>query len=101
LGGALKWTIEGGGIIEKSIDFVLKHDVVPDVEFMRGLIPLKSYEDTVLGYQLGLLKNQIYFMLMISSGLRIVPVEDKNQVDEILKRRVLEIREKIFRELGK
>lgn len=89
------------GFIEKSIDYVLMHDITPDVEFVRDVIPLKSFEDTVFGYELGVLKNQIYFILMMSSGLKVIPAEEKSQVDEILKRRVPEIREKILRELGR
>lgn len=88
-------------IIEKAIDYVLMQDVRPDTEFIQNLIPLKSYECFVFGYQLGILKNQTYFMLMVSSGLKVVPKEAKILVDEILKRRIPEIREKILIELGK
>jgi|GEM_PF-6076693 len=89
------------GVIEKSIDYVLKHNMVPDVEFARNVIPLKSFEDVVFGYALGVLKQQIYSMLMMSTGLRgALQVEDKKDVDTILIRRIPEIREKIMRELA-
>jgi len=90
------------GVIERSIDFVLRHDIVPDIEFARDVIPLKSFEDVVFGYSLGVLKQQIYSMIMLSTGLRgALPVEDKRAVDRILTRRIPEIREKILRELAK
>ena len=90
------------GIIEKSIDYVLQHNIVPDVEFSRNVISLTSFEDVVFGYALGVLKQQIYSMLMLSMGLRVaLPEEDKTEVDRILIRRIPEIKEKIIRELAK
>jgi len=89
------------GVIEKSIDSVLQHSFIPDVEFARNIIPLTSFEDVVFGYALGVLKHQIYSMLMLSTGLRgALPLEDKREVDRILIRRIPEIREKIMRELA-
>ena len=89
------------GIIEKSIDYVMKHDIVPDVEFARDVIPLTSFEDVVFGYSLGVLKQQIYFMLMLASGLRVIPIGEKREIDKILERRVPDIRQKVMRELGR
>ena len=90
------------GAIEKSIDYVLQHNIVPDVEFSRNVIPLTSFEDVVFGYALGVLKQQIYSMLMLSTGLRgALPEEDKREVDGILIRRIPEIREKLTKELNK
>jgi hypothetical protein len=86
------------GTIEKSVDYVLQHNIVPDVEFSRNVIPLKSFEDVVFGYTLGLLKQQIYFMLMMSRDLT---EENKKEVDRILVRRIPEIREKIIGELAR
>ena len=91
---------ETRGIIEKSIDFVLAHNIVPDVEFARNVIPLKSFENVVFGYTLGVLKQQIYSMLMLSTGIRALTVDDKREVDRILIRRIPEIMEKIMRELA-
>ena len=89
------------GAIENSIDYVLQHNFVPDVEFARNVIPLKSFEDVVFGYALGVLKQQMYSMLMLSTGARgALPVEDKREVDRILIRRIPEIMEKIMRELA-
>ena len=36
--------------IKKSIDYVLMHDNSPDVEFIRDVIPFKSFEDIAFGY---------------------------------------------------
>ena len=88
------------GIIEKSIDYVLKHDIVPDVEFARDVLPLK-FEDVVFGYALGVLKQQIYTMLTLSFRFGAIPIEEKREVDKILERRIPEIRQKILRELTK
>jgi hypothetical protein len=85
------------GIIESKIDFVLKHNIVPDVEFVKGVVPLKSFADCVLGYALGLLKQQSYFIL-ISLGR--LSESDKRDVDKIIERRIPEIREKIIQELN-
>lgn len=87
------------GVIEVSIDNVLKHDILQDIEWVRDVIPLTSFEDVVFGYAIGVLKQQIYTMLMSAYGLMVIPEEDKREVDKILERRTPEIRQKIMTEL--
>ena len=92
---------ETRGIIEKTIDNVMKHEILQDIEWIQDVIPLTSFEDVVFGYAIGVLKQQIYTMLMSISGIKMIPEEDKREVDKILERRVPEIRQKIIEELGR
>jgi hypothetical protein len=39
----------------------MKHDMVPDVEFVQDVLPLK-FEDVVFGYALGVLKQQLFYV---------------------------------------
>jgi len=81
-----------------SIDYVMKHKILQDIEWIRNVIPLRSFEDVVFGYAIGVLKQQIYTMLTSLYGG--VPEDDKVEVDKILERRIPEIKQKIMNELA-
>ena len=87
------------GFIENLIDEALKAEITGEVEWVKDIMPLKSFEDFALGYVSGLVWSLMDDVIRM--GRKEPTEEDEKEINLILKRRILEFRNKIKVELGR
>ena len=89
------------GYIEKIIDGILERPWLQDVSWIREEIPLKSFDELLLGYVLGSCDTVMSFLAGIKSPNLALSTEEKTEIKRILRRRLPEIRERITTELSR
>jgi hypothetical protein len=94
------------GRIESLLDNALKKEYLlrlSNVEWVRRETPIHSFEDFAFGYIVGVLKT-ITELKATSSLLDVIvtnkPSKHSKEIDDLLKRRLKEILERVNRELG-
>jgi len=88
------------GIIESKLDFLLKGDIVEDVEWFQQEMPISSLGDLALGYVFGMLSAYSIGILGFLTN-KSVSKKDAEEIETMVKRRLPEIMEKINRELNR
>ena len=88
------------GIIESKLDFILKGNIVEDVEWFQQEMPISSLGDLALGCVFGALNAYSIGILSFMTN-KSVSKKDAKEIETMVKRRLPEISEKISKELNR